>query len=102
MKIKVTQKENISLIEILADNGSPASPQNPIDEVSELSNVEFPEASGSLAIVSGMPATALVMVALRYKNAFGAIAVANPKLGVAIVVHSVNRSYPMGVSIPLA
>ncbi len=102
MKIKVTQKESLSLIEILADNGNPASPQNPINETTELADIEFPEASGQLAIVSGMPATALVMVALRYKNAFGAIAVANPKLGVAFVVHSVNRSYPVGVSIPLA
>ena len=101
MQIKVTKKESFSLIEILADNGAPASPQNPIDEQQELASVDFPEASGQLAIVSGMPVSAVALAALRYKNQFGAIAVSNPRLGVALVVHSTNRAYPVGASIPL-
>ena len=102
MKIKVTQKESVSLIEILADNGNPASPQNPIDELTELADIEFPEASGQLAIISGMPVSVLVIVALKYKNVFSTIATANPKLGVAIVAHSVSRNYKVGQLIPLA
>jgi hypothetical protein len=101
MQIKITRKDSFSLIEILGNNGEPASPQNPINEQEELASVEFPEANGQLAIVSGMPASALVMVALRYKNHFAAIAVANPRLGVALVVHSTNRAYPVGSSVPL-
>lgn len=101
MQIKITRKDSFSLIEILADNGAPASPQNPIDEASELSSVEFPEGAGTLAIISGMPVSAVALAALRYKNVFGAIAIANPRLGVALVVHSTNRAYPVGASIPL-
>lgn len=101
MQIKITKKDSFSLIEILADNGAPASPQNPIDERQELSAVEFPEGAGQLAVISGMPVSAVALVSLRYKNQFGAIAVANPRLGVALVVHSTNRSYPIGASIPL-
>lgn len=101
MQIKITNKESFSLIEILADNGNPASPQNPINEQEELASVDFPEASGQLAIISGMPVSAVVLVALRYKNQFSAIAVANPRLGIALVVHSTNKAYPLGASIPL-
>lgn len=101
MQIKITRKDSFSLIEILADNGNPASPQNPIDEQQELGTVEFPESAGQLAIVSGMPVSAVALVALKYKNTYGAIAIANPRLGVALVVHSTNRSYPIGASIPL-
>lgn len=101
MQIKVTKKDSFSLIEILADNGAPASPQNPINEQEELGTVEFPEASGQLAIVSGMPVSAVALVSLKYKNQFGAIAISNPRLGVALVVHSTNKVYPLGASIPL-
>lgn len=102
MEIKITQKNSYALIEILKD-GKPTSPQNPIDESTELATVEMPEASGGkLAIVSGMPASALVMVALAYKNMYGAIAVANPRLGVALVVHSTTPAHPVGSSVPLA
>ena len=101
MQIKITRKDSFSLIEILANNGAPASPQNPINEQEELVNVEFPEGAGTLAIISGMPVTAVTLVALKYKNTYGAIAIANPRLGVALVVHSTNLSYPVGASIPL-
>lgn len=60
------------MIEILGEDGNPASPQNPI-QVEEYQSVEFPEGNGQLAVVSGMPASALVLAALHYKNAFGAV-----------------------------
>jgi hypothetical protein len=100
MQLKVTSGEHVTLIEILGDNGAPASAQNPISR-SEYAAVEFPEASGKLAIVSGMPMSAAVMVALRYKNLFGTIAVANPREGVAEIVHSVSPDYQVGGAIPL-
>ncbi len=102
MQIKITEKSSFALLEILADNGQAASPQNPINEQEELGKVNFPEANGQLAIISGMPVSAVALVALHYKNLFGAAAIANPRLGVALVVHSTNPAYPLGASIPLA
>jgi hypothetical protein len=32
MQIKITEKSSFALLEILADNGQAASPQNPINE----------------------------------------------------------------------
>lgn len=102
MKIKISQDGCFSLIEILAKNGNTANPQNPIDEASELKNVEFPEASGQLAIVCGWPATVLETVILHYKDYFDAISVVNPKLRVAFVVHSLCNEYKLGQKIPIA
>lgn len=101
MIIKVSQNQSYCLIEILGDNGEPASPQNPI-QASEYANVEFPEAMGKLAVISGMPTSAVGMVLQHYKNLFQATAVANPKLGVAEVTHSTTPNHPRGSSIPLA
>lgn len=101
MQIKITRKDSFSLLEILADNGAPASPQNPIDEATELVNIDFPDASGQLLVISGMPASAQCSCVFKYKGTFGAIALANPRAGVAYVVGSVNRQYPLGASIPL-
>lgn len=101
MQIKITRKDSFSLLEILADNGQPANANNPVDEASELPKLEFPEANGQLLVISGMPATAQCACAAAYKGTFGAIALANPRTGVAYVVTSVNRQYPMGASIPL-
>lgn len=98
---KITSKQSYSLIEILGDNGEPASPQNPIQS-SEYSSVEFPESVGKLAIISGMPMSAVALVALRYKNMFGAIAISNPRNGVAEIVHSTTHEHPVGSSVPLA
>jgi hypothetical protein len=101
MKIKITEKSSFALIEILGDNGAPASPQNPIN-AEEYGDIEFPDATGKLAIISGMPTSAIALVSLHYKNVFSAIAIANPRLGVAEVVHSISRSHPVGSSVPLA
>ena len=101
MQVKITEKNSFSLIEILGKNGAIASPQNPINEQEELGSVELPECNGQLAVVSGMPVSAVVLTSLHYKNSFGAIAIANPRLGVAIVTHSTNPVYPRGASIPL-
>jgi hypothetical protein len=101
MQIKITRKDSFSLLEILADNGNPASGQNPVDEQSELAPLEFPEASGTLLIISGMPATAQCACTAAYKGTFAAIALAVPRLGVALVVHSTTKAYPFGSSIPL-
>lgn len=101
MIIDIQSNASYSLISILANNGNPASAQNPVDESVELSDLNFPEANGKLAIISGMPMSAVAAVAANYKNAFEAIAVANPRLGVAFVVHSTTPIHPMGSSIPL-
>jgi hypothetical protein len=101
MKIKLTEKQNVTLIEILADNGLPASASNPINEATELETLEKPEAFGKLAIISGMPGTAQNLLTYHYKNCFGAIALANPKLGVAFVVGSTNPDHKVGQQIPL-
>ncbi len=99
MEIKVTNKTAFSLIEI-QKNGSPASAQNPIS-VEEYQSVHFPEANGQLAVISGMPASALALAALYYKNTFGAIAIANPRDGIAEIVHSVKPAYKVGTVVPL-
>ena len=65
----------------------------------ELPLVDFPDASGH---ISGMPASAQCACAIAYKGTFGAIALANPRLGVAYVVGSANPSYRVGQQIPLA
>lgn len=101
VQIKITENGAYSLLEILADNGMPANAQNPIDEAAELPLVKFPEASGQLLIISGMPASAQGACLYKYKGTFGAIALANPKLGVALVQGSVNPNYKLGQSIPL-
>lgn len=102
MIIDIKNQSSYSLISILANNGSPASAQNPIDESTELSSLVFPEATGKLAIVSGMPMSAVAAVTATYKNNYEAIAVANPRLGVAFIVHSTTPAHPMGSSVPLA
>lgn len=101
MKIKITEKNSFSLIEILGDNGAPSSPQNPIF-AEEYGDVDFPDATGKLAIVSGMPTSAIALVSLHYKNVFSAIAIANPRAGVAEIVHSISKAHPVGSSVPLA
>lgn len=101
MQIKVTKKEYFSFLEILADNGMPANAQNPINEQEELAGIHFPDASGQLLIISGMPASAQCACVFAYKGTFGAIALANPRAGVAYVVGSVDKKYPLGTSIPL-
>jgi hypothetical protein len=101
MQVKITQSQSFVLAEILGDNGSPANAQNPIAR-SEYATVELPEANGQLLVISGMPMSAAALVALHYKNLFGAIAIANPREGVAEVVHSVSPDYSVGGAIPLA
>lgn len=101
MIIDIKTQSAYSLVSILANNGNPASAQNPVDEALELSALEFPEANGKLAIVSGMPMSAVAAATAAYKNNFQAIAVANPRLGVAFVVHSTTPAHPMGSSVPL-
>ena len=102
MQIKLTETGNVTLLEILADNNLPANAQNPIDEAAELPLVEFPEASGQLLVISGMPASAQCACVFTYKGTFSAVALASPRAGVAYVVGSVNPSYKVGQAIPLA
>lgn len=101
MIIKLTENGNVTLLEILAENGLPSNAQNPVDEAAELPVVKFPEARGELLIISGMPASAQCACTAAYKGVFGAIALANPKQGVAYVVASVSPKYKMGQAIPL-
>lgn len=101
MQLKHTPGVASDLIEILGDNGMPASTQNPISR-NEYAEVHFPDAMGQLLIVSGMPASAVALVALRYKNTFSAVAIATPGDGVAEIVHSVSKDYQVGGAVPLA
>ena len=103
MIIKVTENEDftVTTLTICANNGEPASPQNPIDEMSELKVSDFPEARGILAIISGMPATAQCAVAARYKNCFDAIALMTPRLGGAIIISTTSHKHLMGEFVPL-
>lgn len=101
MQLKATTGNAFTLIEILADNGQPANAQNPIAR-SEYQDVEYPEATGSLLVISGMPMSAAAMAALNYKNLFKAIAIANPREGVAEICHSITPDYQVGGAVPLA
>lgn len=101
MIIKASQEQSYCLIEILADNGNPASPQNPIGD-SEFAQAEKPNVSGKLAVLSGMPVADLCGLMAHYKNLFQAIAIASPKEGVAKVRHSTTPEYPLGMNLPLA
>lgn len=100
MKLKVNENKSYSIITILANNEQPASGNNPI-HCSEYQAVDFPESNGKLLVVSGMPMSASNLVSLHYKNLFGAIAIANPRNGVAEIVHSVSPDYKVGTTIPL-
>ena len=100
MQIKTSHTGNVTLIEILANNGAPANAQNPIKS-SELAEVDFPVANGQIAIISGMPMVAACTVAMRYKNLFSVVAIANPRENVAEVAHSVDSNYRLGQPIPL-
>jgi len=101
MIINVIENPDFTLIQICGNNGEPASPQNPIDEATELGAIDFPVITGKLLIVSGMPSTAQCACVAHYKNCFGGVALLNPRLGVAFVIHSVAKEYKMGDQIPL-
>ena len=101
MIIKVAENEDFTVIQICGNNGEPASPQNPIDEMSELGTIDFPEARGILAIISGMPATAQCACVAHYKNLFGAIALMTPRLGGAIIISTTSHKHLMGEFVPL-
>jgi hypothetical protein len=100
MEIKVTEQHSFILIELLKD-GKPVSGQNPVG-VGEFSDAEKPEAQGTLAVLTGMPMAAVAHIACFYKNCFGAIAVANPREGVAEVIHSVSQENKVGSTLPLS
>jgi hypothetical protein len=101
MQVKITKSQSFTLAEILGDNGQPANGQNPINR-SEYAAVDLPEANGQLLVVSGMPMSAAALVSLHYKNQFSAVAIANPREGVAEIVHSITADYAVGGAIPLA
>jgi hypothetical protein len=101
MQLKHTSGVASDLIEILGENGLPASASNPINR-NEYAETHFPDAMGKVLVISGMPMSAVALVALRYKNTFSAIAIANPREGVAEIVHSVSKDYQVGGAVPLA
>ena len=102
MQLKHTSGTASDLIEILGDNGQPASAANPINR-NEYSSIDFPDVMGKkVLVVSGMPMSAVTLVSLHYKNVYSAIAIANPREGVAEIVHSVSPDYQVGGAIPLA
>ena len=103
MKLHVTQpkqNEDIYLLEILADNNQPANAQNPINR-QEFLTVDFPDVNGELLIISGMPMSAVAMIAIHYKNLFSAIAVVNAREKVAEVIHSMHPDYKVSSIIPM-
>jgi hypothetical protein len=100
MEVKVTENTDVTLLEILKD-GNPVNPQNPVT-ITELESLDMPEVrGGSAAIVSGMPVWAIVTVALKVKNLFGAIAVYDPKSGGGVVVHTTTPKHKVGTVLPL-
>lgn len=101
VNVTATSNPSYTLLTI-TKNGETVSPQNSVDEVGELSGLDFDIAAGpGVAVVSGMPTSFVGAAIAHYKNQFGAIAIANPRLGVALVVHSTSPDYRLGDSIPL-
>jgi hypothetical protein len=101
VNVTATTQPSYTLLAI-TKNGDPVSPQNSVDEVQELAGLDFDIAAGpGLAVLSGMPTSFVGAAIAHYKNQFGAIAVANPRLGVALVIHSTSPDYRLGDSIPL-
>jgi hypothetical protein len=94
----------VEIVAVINEDGT-TTPTVDIEEILEdmpwHQDVDFPDANGQLAVISGMPMSAVVLVSLNYKNVFGAIAVANPRNGVAEIAHSVNPNYKVGTVIPL-
>ena len=101
--INVTATTNPSYVLLsITKNGELVSPQNPVDELGELSKLDFDIAAGpGVGVISGMPTSFVGAAIAHYKNQFGALAVANPRLGVALVIHSTSEGYRLGDSIPL-
>ena len=101
--VNVTATTNPSYILLsITKNGEPVSPQNPVDELAQLSGLDFDIAAGpGVGVISGMPTSFVGAAIAHYKNQFGALAVANPRLGVALVIHSTTEDYRLGDSIPL-
>jgi hypothetical protein len=93
--------ENISLLEI-QKNGAPVSPENSVNEKTELA--EFHQAiklakivKTEVIVVSGMPLSFVLTLALAIKNTNAqALAVHNPRLGGAFIVHSVSPNRKVG------
>lgn len=98
--------ENISLLEI-QKNGAPVSPENSVNEKTELAEF-FAEIkltsilNSEVLVVSGMPLSFVLTLALAIKNTNAqALAVHNPRLGGAFVVHSVSPNFKIGDFIEL-
>jgi hypothetical protein len=101
----VTERESLAFIEIQKD-GSPTSQENAVID-QDYGTVleayrELKDVSGQLAVVSGVPGDILTGLALELKNRFTAIAVHNPRLKSARVIHSVNPNHPYGSLVPLS
>jgi hypothetical protein len=93
--------ENISLLEI-QKNGAPVSPENSVNEKEELADffAEINEAriiNSEVLIISGMPLSFVLTLALAIKNTKAqSLAVHNPRLGGAFIVHSVSPDRKVG------
>lgn len=99
LEIKATEKDSYVLIEILK-NGTFPSPQNLVlDE--DYFGIDYPEIHAKLAIISGFPQDAACTVQAQYHGTIAAIAIANPKTGMARITKSVNPAHPVGSLIPL-
>lgn len=99
MELNIKQTGDITLIEI-TKNETLVNPQNPVTP-DELEDLDFPPASGKGLIISGMPVYAVVAVATAYKNTFGWVATLDPRLGGAVVCHTIDPLIKAGQVIPL-
>jgi len=100
--VRATEKDAHLLLEI-CKNGEPVSPANPVIETEELAELSFDTVPNGiqLAIISGMPVTFVGAAIAHYGNKVQALAIANPKLGGALVIKSINPNYKVGQFVPM-
>jgi hypothetical protein len=96
MELLVEIKGNYTQL-IVAKDGNPVSPQNPI-KPSELKNIfdGLELSGGEMVVVSGMPTYAISAVTAKVKNMFAVIGVYDPKLQGAVIVHSITSDFNLG------
>lgn len=91
--------ENYDVATIYNDNGSPVSSQNPVDELTELPdfNLPNPPSAGKVLVLSGMPTSAILYMAVSYKAYYNVLAIYTPRQNGAIVFHTlIPDEYPKG------
>jgi|GEM_PF-7000156 len=99
LQLKVTEKENYTLVET-QKNDKPTGQINPV-QLSDYSDIEFPQIRGEILVISGMPTTATGIIALYYKAYFKVITFYNPREKNAEVAYSINPNIRLGQSVEI-